>query len=63
MATRGPKSIYKPKAPPPESALLTALGKQILRAATARCETNKSAVFETLLRLYGGELTPDLFRP
>lgn len=63
MATRGPRAIYRPKDPPPESALLTPLGKRILRAATDRCGTNKSNVIETLLRLHGGELTADLFRP
>ncbi len=61
MTRKGPRTRYRPKVPPPESALLTPLAKRILRAAAERCGASRSDVFETLLRLYGGTLDCSLF--
>jgi hypothetical protein len=62
MATRGPRTFYRPKERPSESALLTPLAKRILYSAAHRCDASRSDIFETLLRLHGGELKRDLFR-
>lgn len=62
MTRRGPRTIYGPKQRPSESVLLTPLGRRILYAASKRCRTKRSNVWETLLRLYGGTLEPELFK-
>jgi hypothetical protein len=59
---RGPKTFYRPKERPTESALLTPLAKRILYSAAHRCDASRSDIFETLLRLHGGELGPVLFQ-
>lgn len=60
---KGPRTVYGPKVSPPESCLLTELGKRILAGADERTGVGKSNVVEHLLRLYGGSVTAEDFAP
>ena len=48
---------------PGKSVALTALGKRILSAAADRVGGSESDIVEHLLRLHGGEVTPEEFAP
>ena len=53
---RGPRAQYRPKEYPPVSALLTKMGRSILRATSKRTGMSQSDVVEALLRLHGKDL-------
>lgn len=61
MGIRGPRTWYRPKESQCETVKLTRFAKDILHACAARCDISRADAIETLLRLHGGEVGPELF--
>ena len=61
MARRGPRTCYPNKTRPSESVLLTDLGRASLHARSRQFHVSRSDIVETLVRLFAGDLTPEMF--